>query len=176
MQRFGVGEKISLGPTMSGDNREQISFMRQAIDLSIENVKSRRGGPFGALIVKDKRVIATGTNLVSSTNDPTAHAEIVAIREACRVLHDFQLSGCDVYASCEPCPMCLAAFYWARPNRIYYAGTREDAAQAGFDDSYIYEQLALPIPKRAIAMTQLMREEALAAFRFWGEQPDKRPY
>lgn len=150
--------------------------MAKAIALAIENVQSGRGGPFGAVIVRDNQIIATGTNLVTTTNDPTAHAEIVAIREACRVLHSFQLSGCDVYASCEPCPMCLSALYWARPNRIYYAGTREDAARAGFDDSYIHQQLALPLSQRALPMTQIMREEALAPLRDWERKPDRQPY
>jgi guanine deaminase len=174
MDCFGRAENPSHASTSSGDGR--ISFMGKAIELSIENVQSGKGGPFGALVVKDNLLIASGTNLVTSTNDPTAHAEIVAIREACRALQDFQLSGCDFYASCEPCPMCMAALYWARPARIFYAGTREDAARAGFDDSYIYEQISLPIPQRAISMTQLMREEALKVFDCWIRKSDRRQY
>jgi len=152
------------------------SFMAAAIQLSIENVRSGRGGPFAALVVKDKQVIATGTNLVTSTNDPTAHAEIVAIREACKVLRSFQLTGCEVYASCEPCPMCMAALYWARPSGIFFAGTREDAARAGFDDSYIYQQLALPVDQRSIPTVQMLREQALVALREWEGRSEKTPY
>src|SRR5579864_1606998 len=116
------------------------SLIRQAIELAVENVR-REGGPFGALVVKDGIVIATGVNQVTRNNDPTAHAEVVAIREACRVLGDFQLTGCDLYTSCEPCPMCLGAIFWARPSRVFYAATHTDAAAAGFDDSFIYEQI-----------------------------------
>jgi tRNA(Arg) A34 adenosine deaminase TadA len=152
------------------------SFMVRAIELSIKSVQSGNGGPFGALVVKDDEIIAEGTNQVTRNNDPTAHAEIVAVREACRRLHDFQLTGCDIYTSCEPCPMCMAAFYWARPARIYYAGTREDAARAGFQDSYIYEQLELPSSRRTIPMTQLMRDEALNAFRMWTSKEDRKQY
>lgn len=160
---------------MSADNT-RLSWMAKAIALAMENVDSGRGGPFAALIVQHDQIIASGANLVTSTNDPTAHAEMVAIRQACQVLQSFQLSDCDVYASCEPCPMCLAALYWARVRTIYFAGTREDAARAGFDDSYIYQQLALPIPQRTIPMTQIMREKALAAFHLWAEKTDKRQY
>jgi tRNA(Arg) A34 adenosine deaminase TadA len=158
------------------DEHEHISFMTKAIELSIESAQTGRGGPFGAIIVRDHQVIASGTNLVTSTNDPTAHAEIVAIREACRALNTFQLHDCDLYSSCEPCPMCLAALYWARPQKIFFAGTREDAARAGFDDSYIYKELALPIPQRAIPMSQLMHKQALAAFRYWAAKPDRQQY
>jgi len=152
------------------------AHMSKAIELSVENVRLGKGGPFAALVVKDNKVIATGTNLVTATNDPTAHAEIVAIRQACQFLHTFQLTGCEVYSSCEPCPMCMAALYWARPSRIFFAGTREDAADAGFDDSYIYEQLALPLPQRSIPTTQIMREQALPALREWAEKRGKVPY
>jgi tRNA(Arg) A34 adenosine deaminase TadA len=152
------------------------SYMRRAIALSLENVRSGRGGPFGAVVVHNGRIIAEGTNRVTSTNDPTAHAEIVAIREACRVLGTFQLAGCNIYTSCEPCPMCLGALYWARPARIFYAGTALDAASAGFDDSFIYKELLLPYNQRTIPMTQLLREEAQAAFRVWKEKVDKTPY
>lgn len=150
--------------------------MRRAIELSIENVRSGRGGPFAALVAKDGRIIAEGTNRVSSTNDPTAHAEIVAIREACKALGQFQLTGCEIYASCEPCPMCLGAIYWARPERVYFAGTAQDAAKVGFDDSLISRELRLPVAERRIPMIPLMREEALAAFRAWEAKPDKIEY
>ncbi len=152
------------------------SFMRQAIELARENVRAGRGGPFAALVVRDGRVVACGTNLVTSTNDPTAHAEIVAIREACRELGAFQLAGCDIYTTCEPCPMCMGAIYWARAARLYYAAGRADAARAGFDDAYIYEQLGLEPGERAIPAEQLMREQALAVFSDWERKPDKTEY
>jgi tRNA(Arg) A34 adenosine deaminase TadA len=155
---------------------QHAKFMRRAIELSIENVRSGRGGPFAAVVVRDGKIIAEGTNRVTSTNDPTAHAEVVAIREACKALGTFQLIACDFYTSCEPCPMCLGAIYWARPARIFYAGTAHDAASAGFDDSFIYKELLLPHNQRTIPMTQMLREEALASFRAWMEKPDKTPY
>jgi tRNA(Arg) A34 adenosine deaminase TadA len=152
------------------------SWMAKAIELARENVRAGRGGPFAALVVRDGALVASGTNLVTSTNDPTAHAEIVAIREACRALGSFQLAGCEVYTTCEPCPMCMGAIYWARPARLYYAGTRADAARVGFDDAYIYEQIETPVEARAIPMTQLMREGALAAFAEWERKSDKVQY
>ena len=151
-------------------------FMQRAIELAIENVRLGRGGPFGAVVVKGGTIIAEGANSVTSTNDPTAHAEMTAIRAACRVLGDFQLAGCDIYTSCEPCPMCLGAIYWARPARVFYACTAGDAAAAGFDDSFIYQQLWLPPDQRKIPMAPLMREQALATFRAWKEKSDKIPY
>jgi guanine deaminase len=151
------------------------SFMARAIELSLANVRTG-GGPFAALVVKDGDVLAEGTNRVTADNDPTAHAEMVAIREACRALGTFQLSGCDVYTTCEPCPMCLAALYWARPERVYFGNTAEDAAAIGFDDSTIYSELRLPLERRRLPMVQLMREEAGAAFRAWSEKADKVPY
>ncbi len=151
-------------------------FMLRAIKLSIENVRSGRGGPFAAVIVKDGKIIAQGTNQVTSTNDPTAHAEIVAIREACRALGHFQLDGCEMYTTCEPCPMCLGAIYWVRPARVYFAGSKQDAAAAGFDDAFILEQFTLPVSERRIPMIPLMREEALEAFRVWEKKPDKVKY
>ncbi len=150
--------------------------MKRAIELAIDNVRSGRGGPFGAVVVKDGVVIAVGTNRVTSTNDPTAHAEIVAIREACRALNQFQLTGCEIYSSCEPCPMCIGAIYWARPARVFYAGTAADAAASGFDDSFIYQQLPLPATERRIPMVQLMRDEALNAFREWDKKLDRVNY
>jgi guanine deaminase len=151
-------------------------FMARAIALSIENVRTGRGGPFAAVVVKDGKIIAEGTNRVTSTNDPTAHAEVVAIRDAAKALGNFQLTGCEIYTTCEPCPMCLGAIYWARPAKVYFASTAKDAAQIGFDDSLIYEQLQLPPTQRRIPMIQMMRDEALAAFRAWDEKQDKIPY
>ncbi len=151
-------------------------FMARAIQLSLENVYSGRGGPFGAVVVKDGAVIAEGSNQVTSTNDPTAHAEVVAIREACRSLALFDLEGCEIYCSCEPCPMCLGAIYWARVSRIYFANADEDASKIGFDDSLIYRELAQPHAERKIPMIQMMREEALEAFRAWQNKPDKIEY
>ncbi len=150
--------------------------MRRAIELAVENVRLGRGGPFGAVVVNGGRIIAEGTNRVTSTNDPTAHAEIVAIREACRALGKFQLDDCEIYTSCEPCPMCLGAIYWARPARVFYAGTHEDAARSGFDDSFIFQQCRLPPSERKILMVQLLREEALRAFEEWEKKEDKIRY
>jgi tRNA(Arg) A34 adenosine deaminase TadA len=151
-------------------------FMRRAIALSIQNAKSGIGGPFGALIVKGEDVIATGTNEVTSRNDPTAHAEIVAIREACRKLGVFQLTGCDLYTSCEPCPMCLGAIYWARIGNVFYGNGRADAAAIGFDDALIYREIPLSVDLRKIPMCQMLRAEAQQAFRAWEDNPRKVPY
>jgi tRNA(Arg) A34 adenosine deaminase TadA len=151
-------------------------FMKRAIALALENVRSGSGGPFAAVIVKADRIIAEGTNRVTLTNDPTAHAEVVAVREACRVLADFQLSGCDLYTTCEPCPMCLGAIYWARPARLFYAATAADAACAGFDDAFIYNELKIPPAGRRIPMTQLLRDDSLAIFSAWKQQANKTPY
>lgn len=151
-------------------------FMRKAIRLSIANVEKLKGGPFGAVVVKDGKVIARGTNSVTLTNDPTAHAEIVAIRKACKILKTYQLTGCEIFTSCEPCPMCLAAIYWARPDKIYYANSKEDAAAINFDDKLIYEEIAKPVSERKIFTQQILREEALAAFKKWSESPDKIEY
>lgn len=151
------------------------SLLTQAIELAVENVR-RGGGPFAAIVVRDGVVIASGANQVTRTNDPTAHAEVVAIREACRVLGDFQLTDCDLYTSCEPCPMCLGAIYWARPERVYYACTREDAAAAGFDDAFIYDQLHVPPGDRSIPMHGLMRAEARVAFDAWRKLEGKVAY
>jgi guanine deaminase len=150
--------------------------MARAIELAIENVRSGRGGPFAAVVVKDGHIIASGTNQVTSANDPTAHAEVVAIRAACAVLGSFQLAGCDVYTTCEPCPMCLGAIYWARPNRVFFGGTASDAAAAGFDDGLIYQQLQLPHSGRKIPFVPMMREQALACFRAWEAKPDRIDY
>jgi guanine deaminase len=152
------------------------SFMARAIQLSIDNVRSGRGGPFGAVVVKHGAIVAESANRVTSTNDPTAHAEVLAIREACKKLGVFDLHGCDIYTSCEPCPMCLGAIYWARLSRIYFANVAADASKIGFDDSLIYREIAQPLPQRRIPMIQLMRDEALVAFRAWEDKPDKIAY
>jgi guanine deaminase len=150
-------------------------FLEKAIFMAVENVR-RNGGPFAALVVKDGEVIAAGCNQVTRTNDPTAHAEIVAIREACRALGDFQLAGCEIYSSCEPCPMCLGALYWARPARVYFAATAADAAAAGFDDALIYRQLEIPPSERAIPMVHLMDARATLPFEEWVNRTDKKTY
>ena len=149
--------------------------MARAVELSLANVHAG-GGPFAALVVRDGHIVAEGTNRVTDTNDPTAHAEVVAIREACRALGTFQLSGCDFYTSCEPCPMCLGAIYWARPERVYFGNSAANAAAVGFDDSAIYEELRRAHEDRRIPMIQLMRDEAQAAFRAWRDKADKVPY
>jgi guanine deaminase len=151
-------------------------FMEQAIRLAIENVRSNRGGPFAAVVVSNDQVIATGTNVVTSTNDPTAHAEIVAIRAACAALRSFQLDSCDLYTTCEPCPMCLGAIYWARPRRVFFGGSAADAAAAGFDDAFIYGELSVAPPARKIPFLSLMRDQAVAAFEEWKSNPDRKPY
>ena len=151
-------------------------FMKKAIRLSIANVEKGNGGPFGAVIVKDGKVIARGVNNVTSANDPTAHAEVVAIRKACKTLKTYQLTGCEIYASCEPCPMCLAAIYWARPDKIFFAASKEDAAAIDFDDKLIYEEIAKPIAERKIFTQQILREQALEAFKKWSESPNKIEY
>jgi len=150
-------------------------FMARAIELSIESVNTG-GGPFGSVIVKDEKVIAEGSNKVTSTNDPTAHGEIVAIRQACKKLSDFNLNGCELYSTCEPCPMCLSAIYWAHVDKIYYANTRDDAQKIDFDDSLIYSELQKNVKKRKIPMVQMMRDEALKAFELWDKKTDKVKY
>jgi guanine deaminase len=152
------------------------AFMARAIALSLENVRQRAGGPFAAVVVKDGAIIAEGANEVTATNDPTAHAEVVAIRAACRKLNSFDLHGCEIYTSCEPCPMCLGAIYWARPARVYYSNSAEDAARSGFDDAFIYQEIGRPHPERRIPMIQLVQDGALAAFRAWQEKEDKIRY
>jgi guanine deaminase len=161
---------------MRNDKTDAARFMARAIELSLENVRLGKGGPFAALVVSAGKILAEGANVVTSTNDPTAHAEIVAIREACRKLGSFELPGCEIYASCEPCPMCLGAIYWARPECVYFAANSADAARIGFDDSLIYEQLKQPVDARKIPMTQLMREDALRVFRMWEEKSDRIRY
>jgi tRNA(Arg) A34 adenosine deaminase TadA len=143
------------------------SFMRRALEMAVANVHAGKGGPFATLIVKDGRIVGEGSNLVTSTNDPTAHAEIVAIRNACAKLGTFQLEGCDVYASCEPCPMCFGAIYWARPHRVFYAATRREAADVGFDDALIYQEIARPPAERVITMRQMACDESSKPFEAW---------
>ncbi len=150
-------------------------FMKRAIELSIESINTG-GGPFGSVIVKDDKIIAEGSNEVTLINDPTAHGEIVAIRNACRNLNNFDLKNCDLYTSCEPCPMCLSAIYWAHIDKVYYANTRDDAQKIDFDDSLIYSELLKNVKKRKIPMVQLMRDEALKAFELWDKKTDKVKY
>ncbi|HZV35408.1 MAG TPA: nucleoside deaminase [Verrucomicrobiae bacterium] len=152
------------------------AFMREAIRISFQMMRRNKGGPFGAVVVRKGKIISQGWNQVTSANDPTAHAEIVAIREACRRLKTFHLDDCELYASCEPCPMCLSAIYWARVRKVYYANTRKDAAGIGFDDDFIYTEVSRPIAKRKLIMKQFMHKEALAAFEEWKNKPDKMKY
>ena len=151
------------------------NFMLRAIELSINSVNTA-GGPFGCVVVKENKIIAEGSNKVTSSNDPTAHAEVVAIREACKKLNTFDLSGCEIYTSCEPCPMCLSAIYWSRLDKIYYANTREDAKNIDFDDSFIYTEIPKKIDDRNIKMVQMLRDEALKAFEIWDKKVDKIKY
>ncbi len=156
--------------------RDPAYYLQLAIDLAVDNALRNRGGPYGAVIIKKGAIIARGSNRVTADQDPTAHAEIMAIRQACRTLNDFQLHDCILYSNCEPCPMCLGAIYWARLDRVYYAASRRDAAQAGFDDAYIYQELALPPHERHIPMRQLELAEAQLPFQTWLEQSARIPY
>ncbi len=151
-------------------------FMQRAIDLAEKGLDSNAGGPFGAVIVKDNKIISEGYNKVTSTNDPTAHAEIIAIKEACKKLNSFQLDDCTIYTSCEPCPMCLGAIYWARPKKVFYACNREDAAMIDFDDQFIYDELKKKINERRIEFRNLMKKEALVVFKKWKNKPNKIKY
>jgi len=157
-------------------NDNHVAFMRRAIELARQGVENDQGGPFGCVIARDGEIVGEGCNEVTSTNDPTAHAEVVAIRAACRKLESFQLDGCTVYTSCEPCPMCLGAIYWARPAAIFFAGTREDAAAAGFDDEQFYNELEKPNDQRQLKMNGLLRDEAQEVFAKWIAKPDKVEY
>ena len=152
------------------------ALMREAIRLSLENVRSGTGGPFGAIVARKGEILAVGTNLVTSQNDPTAHAEVVAIRNACQHLRTFELKGCDLYTTCEPCPMCLGAIYWARIERVFFGNTRHDAAEIGFDDAFIYDEIPRDLSARNLPMIPLLREEALATFRAWQQSATKKPY
>ncbi len=155
---------------------ENKAFMMEAIQMARENIHSGKGGPFGAVVVKNGQIIGRGSNSVTSNNDPTAHAEVMAIRDACQHLQSFQLDDCELYTSCEPCPMCLGAIYWARPKRIYFAATREMAAQAGFDDSYIYQQIPLPVHLRDLPTVSMNSAEAAEVFDEWVRSESKIPY
>lgn len=150
--------------------------MERAILLATEKMLQGHGGPFGCVIVKDGKIVGEGFNKVTSTNDPTAHAEVTAIREACKNLNSFQLDGCELYTSCEPCPMCLGAIYWARPDKVFYACTKDDAAAIGFDDDFIYQEIELSPAQRSIPMQQHLQQEGLAAFVAWQNKPDKTEY
>lgn len=156
--------------------QDNIKFMKRAIELSIKGSSDGKGGPFGAVIVKNGEIVGEGYNQVTSTNDPTAHAEVMAIRDACKNLNTFQLADCELYTSCEPCPMCLGAIYWARPSKVYYGNTRDDAAKVGFDDAFIYDEIPLPISERQIQMIPLGREEAQQAFDLWQNMNNKIDY
>ena len=179
---YGPPWGVTEGPSGDGKPAEQGTimdrdrFMRRAFALAETNVVNGAGGPFGALIVHDGQIIGEGTNLVTTSHDPTAHAEIVAIRTACTALGTFRLAGCDIYSSCEPCPMCLSALYWAHIDRIFYGNSRSDAAAIGFDDDHIYREIALPLPERTIPMTRLHRDEALQAFLAWERAGGKIAY
>jgi guanine deaminase len=151
-------------------------FMARAIQLSMDNVTLGEGGPFGAVVVKDGKVVAEAANRVTATNDPTAHAEVLAIREACQRLKTFDLQGCELYTSCEPCPMCLGAIYWAHLDRVFFGNRAADAKEIGFSDAFIYEEIARPHAQRNVPMVEMMRDEALAGFRAWVQKPDKTPY
>ena len=151
-------------------------FMQEAVNLSLKGMRNGEGGPFGAIVVKNGEIVGRGNNKVTSSNDPTAHAEVVAIRDACKNLNTFQLDGCELYTSCEPCPMCLGAIYWARPEKIYFACTHDDASDAGFDDSFIYQELKLPIDQRSIKTIQIEREAGIKAFQEWNAKENKTEY
>lgn len=159
---------------MPGKTPQQ--WMQQTVDLAVENVRLGHGGPFAAMIVRDDQIVSTGVNSVTATNDPTAHAEIVAIRAACQALHSFQLNECQLYTSCEPCPMCLGAIYWARPSRFYFCATRQDAALGGFDDEMIYAEMLLHPDKRAIPGQCVLNEMAQRAFEEWNQKAEKLLY
>ncbi|NOY47873.1 MAG: nucleoside deaminase [Chlorobi bacterium] len=155
----------------------EIKFMKAAVNAALKGMNNNEGGPFGCVVVKDGEIVGKGNNKVTSTNDPTAHAEVNAIRDACKNLNSFQLEGCEIYTSCEPCPMCLGAIYWARPDKVYYYGSNQiDAANIGFDDEFIYKEIPLPYKERSIPFQQLGREVALEAFIKWEEKEDKTEY
>ena len=153
----------------------KIDFMKRAIDLSIQNIKNN-GGPFGCVIVKDNNIISEGVNRVTFNNDPTAHAEIVAIRNACNKMNTFNLEGCELYSSCEPCPMCLSAIYWSHVDKVYYGNSRDDAAKIQFDDKFIYDELLLNMEERKIPISQISRDEAIKAFNLWENEENKIKY
>ncbi len=155
---------------------DKTKFMQEAVKTALKGMNNNEGGPFGCVVVKDGKIIGKGNNKVTSTNDPTAHAEVMAIREACKHLNSFQLEGCEIYTSCEPCPMCMGAIYWARPDRVYYGSTQSDATNIGFADEFIYKEIALPNSDRSIPFEQIGHEIALNAFKKWTEKEDKTEY
>jgi guanine deaminase len=161
---------------MSTMTQRELQYMQAAVDLARHGMNNGIGGPFGCIIVKGDTIVGKGCNSVASLNDPTAHAEVMAIRDACRHLQTFQLTDCEIYTSCEPCPMCMGAIYWARPRKVYFGATRYDAAAAGFDDSLIYKELTAPLHDRLIEMVNLGREKAIGIFHEWIEKPDKIAY
>lgn len=156
--------------------QDKTKFMQEAISLAKENLKLKNGGPFGAVVVKDGKIIGRGMNTVTSKNDPTAHAEVNAIREACENLQSFQLTDCEIYSSCEPCPMCLGAIYWARPRKLYFAASRDDAAKAGFDDAIIYQEIELPFTNRKLPTEQFLQADAIELFDTWIKIESKIEY
>ena len=159
---------------MNTDNKNK--FMLEAVTAALKGMENNEGGPFGCVIVKDGKIVGRGNNKVTSNNDPTAHAEIMAIRDACKNLNTFQLEGCEIYTSCEPCPMCFGAIYWARPDKVYYGCSQQDAADINFDDEFIYKEIELPYDKRSIPFEQLAREIALEPFQKWSEKDNKTVY
>jgi len=156
--------------------KSEIKFMKAAVEVALNGMNNNEGGPFGCVVVKGGKIIGRGNNKVTSTNDPTAHAEVNAIREACKNINSFQLDGCEIYTSCEPCPMCLGAIYWARPDRVFYGSNQIDAANIGFDDEFIYKEIPLPYSERSIPFQQLGRDIALEPFKKWSEKEDKTEY
>jgi len=156
--------------------KPNIKFMQEAVKAALKGMNNNEGGPFGCIVVKDGKIVGRGNNKVTSSNDPTAHAEVTAIRDACKNLKTFQLDGCEIYTSCEPCPMCLGAIYWARPDAVYYGSNQEDAANIGFDDEFIYKEIPLPYSERSIPFKQLGRDIALEPFQKWAEKEDKIEY
>ena len=155
---------------------KKLEYMEEAVNAALKGMNNNEGGPFGCVIVKDGKIVGRGNNKVTSTNDPTAHAEVTAIRDACKNLNSFQLDGCEIYTSCEPCPMCLGAIYWARPNKVYYGSSQSDAAAIGFDDEFIYKEIPLPYEERSIKFIQVGRDVALKPFNEWSKKEDKKEY
>lgn len=155
---------------------DQEKFMRAALEEAYKGMDKNEGGPFGCVVVKDGKIVGRGNNKVTSTNDPTAHAEITAIRDACKNLNSFQLDGCEIYTTCEPCPMCLGAIYWARPDKVYFGSNQHDAAEAGFDDAFIYKELPLSYDERSIPFVQIYEEIAVKTFKYWEDKEDKIEY
>lgn len=171
---FYLLQDFNVSPNPMTNN--PVEFIKIAVDLSREGSQSNKGGPFGCVVVKNGKIVGKGSNQVTSSNDPTAHAEVVAIRDACKNLNTFQLTDCEIFTSCEPCPMCLGAIYWARPSKVYFANTRHEAAEAGFDDAFIYEEINVAPDKRKIEMVHFPDQQALQIFKDWIAKPDKIDY